>query len=139
HEPAAVLEAPSEREVPPSNAGTELELLRGENSALQAKVDDLEQLLGMASQEGEDRWGERQREYESLLEEKSEVIRSLHQKLAELRERASGAQPKVEEESTEPVPERQELLKLKRELDEQRRQIGEDEESMMAQMRQMEM
>jgi len=141
HEPAAVLEAlPAEREESPANATTELELLRGENAALQAKVEDLEQLLGVASQDGDERWAERQREYESLLEEKSEVIRALHQKITELRERATGAQqPKVEEDSNEPVPERQELLKLKRELEEQRRQIGEDEESMMAQMRQMEM
>src|SRR5437762_14014424 len=97
HEPAAVLEAlPADHEESPANAATELELLRGENAALQAKADDLEQLLALASQEGEERWGERQREYESLLEEKSEVIRALHQKLAELRERATGAQPKAE-------------------------------------------
>lgn len=137
NEPTAVLDDNGAHD--DSAAGTvELEMLRGENAALQAKVDDLEQLLALASTEGEERWAERQREYESLLEEKSEVIRALHQKVAELRERGAGPAAK-EEDSNEQLPERQELLKMKRELDEQRQRMSEDEESMMTQMRQMEM
>ena len=116
----------------------EAEMLRGENAALRAKVDELEQMLPLAVQDAEERWGERQREYESLLEEKSEVIRGLHLKIAELRERAASSAPAAED-SNEPTPDRQELLRLKRELEEQREQMAIDEESMMAQMRQMEM
>jgi hypothetical protein len=115
----------------------EIELLRGENAALRAKVDDLEQLLALASQEGENRWLERQREYESLLDDKSEVIRGLHQKMTELRDRAnshSGGEPSADK--SEDIDE---VTRLKRELEEQRLQMEQDEEAMMAQMRQMEM
>ena len=118
----------------------EVEMLRGENAALRAKADELEQMLVLAAQDSEERWAERQREYESLLEEKSEVIRGLHLKIAELRERAaSPPAPIVEADPNEPTPDRQDLLRLKRELEEERRQMETDEESMMAQMRQMEM
>jgi hypothetical protein len=112
--------------------------LRGENAALRARVEELEQLVGLAAQDGEDRWTERQREYESLLEEKSEVIRGLHTKIAELRERAANAAPPLVM-SDEETPDRQELLQLKQELEEQRAQMEEDETSMMSQMRGMEM
>jgi hypothetical protein len=117
----------------------EVEVLRGENAALRAKADELEQLLVVAAQDGEERWAERQREYESLLEEKSEVIRSLHQKIAELRERPSSAPALDIIESNDPTPDRQELLRLKRDLEQERQQMATDEESMMAQMRTMEM
>jgi hypothetical protein len=133
--PSVVLE-----DVVPLTESEEVEVLRGENAALRAKADELEQLLVVAAQDGEERWAERQREYESLLEEKSEVIRSLHQKIAELRERASSAPP-VQDiiESNDPTPDRQELLRLKRDLEQERQQMAKDEEAMMAQMRTMEM
>jgi hypothetical protein len=118
----------------------EVEILRGENAALRAKADELEQLLTLAAQDSAERWAEHQKEYESLLEEKSEVIRGLHQKIVELRERATSAPaaPAIID-SNEPTPDRQELLRLKRELEQEREQMAVDEESMMAQMRQMEM
>src|SRR5207245_2021859 len=118
------------------------ELLRGENAALQAKVEELEQMLTVASQEAEERWSQRQAEYESLLEEKSEVIRTLHQKMADLRERASSggsAAVAAPTANRADAPDRQELIRLKEELEEERQRIGEDEESMMSQLRQMEM
>jgi hypothetical protein len=117
----------------------EVEILRGENAALRAKADELEQLLTLAAQDSAERWAEHQKEYESLLEEKSEVIRGLHQKIAELRERATSAPAPAIIDSNEPTPDRQELLRLKRELEQEREQMAVDEESMMAQMRQMEM
>jgi hypothetical protein len=132
--PSVVLE-----DVVPLPESEEVEVLRGENAALRAKADELEQLLALAAQDGEERWAERQREYESLLEEKSEVIRSLHQKIAELRERATSAPVQDIIESNEPTPDRQELLRLKRDLEQERQQMATDEESMMAQMRVMEM
>jgi hypothetical protein len=125
----------------------EVEMLRGENAALRAKADELEQLVALSAQDAEERWAERQREYESLVEEKSDVIRGLHQKIAELRERAASGSSQTSNaaaaaaaaDSGEATPDRQELLRLKRELEEARDQMLSDEESMMAQMRQMEM
>ena len=136
-QPAALLEDGTEI----LSESEEVEILRGENAALRAKTDELEQLLAVAAQDSEERWGERQREYESLLEEKSEVIRGLHLKITELRERATNvsAPEVVADDSNEPTPDRQQLLRLKRELEEERQQMASDEESMMAQMRQMEM
>jgi chromosome segregation ATPase len=115
----------------------EVNFLRQENSNLRAKVAEmrakiaeLEQML--ISSDDEDTWSERQREYEALLEEKSEVIRSLYLKLQEHQEG-----PKRSPD--EPPPKEEELLKIKDELDEQRRQLQVDEESLMGQMRQMEL
>jgi hypothetical protein len=70
------------------------------------------------------------KEYESLLEEKSEVIRTLHRKLQEQQDRP--AIPSGQ------VPREQELLALSEELERERRQLKEDEETLMAQMREME-
>jgi DNA repair exonuclease SbcCD ATPase subunit len=135
--PAGVLDAHA---APAHHGDDELSLLRSDNAALQARVEELEQLLIRTEQQGEERWAERQREYEGLLEEKSEVIRGLHQKLGELRERVASApaEPAPVDDGG-PVPDRQELLRLQRELEEQRQQMQDDEEGMMTQLRQMEM
>ena len=109
-----------------------------DNAALQARVQELEHLLVRVSHESEERWAERQREYEALLEEKSEVIRELHQKLAELREQVPASRPANASAGITPA-ESDEMLKLQQELENKRRQIAEDEESMMLQLRDMEM
>jgi hypothetical protein len=115
----------------------QIELLRLENAELKARIQELEALR---SGKGEELWLERQREYEILLEEKSEVIRGLHQKLQESQESAIGSPPPVTAgASSTRVGQAEEILRLKRELEEQRRQLEQDEEDMMAQMRQMEM
>jgi chromosome segregation ATPase len=135
HEPAVLVEDT------PSTDSTESEeviVLRGENAALRAKVDELTQLLELAGQDAEDRWTERVREYEALLDEKSEVIRNLHQKVNDLREQAARDDSDEAQIADQP-PDRQELLRLQRDLETQRRQIQEDEEAMMQQLRQMEM
>jgi hypothetical protein len=120
----------------------ELARLCLENATLKVRVQELEAL---GAGQGEELWLERQREYEVLLEEKSEVIRSLHQKIQETQQAqesaiggesapASGASC-----SGTRLGQAEEILRLKRELEEQRRQLEEDEQDMMAQMRQMEM
>jgi chromosome segregation ATPase len=116
----------------------ELTILRELSGTLQARIDELEQMLEGRCDEG---WSELEREYEALIEEKSEMIRSLHHKNTELRERAGSASPAVAPApvAVEEPPDRQELLQLQREVQEQRKQMQDDEESMMAQMRQMEM
>jgi hypothetical protein len=104
--------------------------LRQENAELRAKVAALEQMLVATADE--DMGEERQREYEALLEEKSEVIRGLYLKLQEQQESARRS-------PDEPIPKEEELLRLKDELEEQRRQLQADEESLMGQMRHMEL
>src|SRR5579885_3484275 len=56
----------------PATAG-ELEQLRQENGELRQSAAQLRELLEQA-QAQEESWGRREREYKSLLEEKSEVI-----------------------------------------------------------------
>jgi hypothetical protein len=118
----------------------EVETLRHENANLKARVQELEAMLADNS---EANWQERQREYEMLLEEKSEVIRGLHQKIQESQEAVDlgGGGPSLENvpASSIRLGQAEEILRLKRELEEQRKQIEQDEEDMMAQMRQMEL
>lgn len=97
----------------------ELEKLRAENAELRGCLDEMENA-----------WQVRQREYESLLEEKSEVIRGLHLKLQEFKGPAAGAADQAAVD---------EIARMKRELDDQRRQLEEDEEALMMQLREMEL
>jgi myosin heavy subunit len=121
-----------------SDDGAELAELRRENADLKARIEELEALV---SGQSEELWLERQREYEMLLEEKSEVIRALHQKIHEAQESVNlGAGPPSSlGTSATRLGQAEEIMRLKRELEEQRRQLEQDEEDMMAQMRQMEL
>ena len=110
--------------------------LRLENSQLKARVQELEEILQSSSTPEEGAWGDRQREYEILLEEKSEVIRDLHQKNQEILESSS---PNLAGPINGGNPQAAEILRLKRELEEQRLQLQQDEEDVMAQLRQMEL
>ncbi len=67
--------------------GEELKLLREENASLQVKIEELENMVVLASQDADERNAKCQREYERLIEEKTEVIRTLHHKNGELRRR----------------------------------------------------
>ncbi len=127
---------PDAQEAAPADTG-ELEELRRENAELRARLEELESLV---SGQSEEVWVERQREYEMLLEEKSEVIRCLHQKIQDAQESVSlgDAPPASSGASATRLGQAEEILRLKRELDEQRKQLEQDEEDMMGQMRQME-
>lgn len=117
----------------------ELDELRRENAELRARIAELE---ACQPQQDEEQWLERQREYEMLLEEKSEVIRGLHLKIQEMQESALGgdhpAPPSGPTPSGTRLGQAEEILRLKRDLESQRRQLELDEEEMMGQMRQME-
>jgi hypothetical protein len=116
----------------------ELVELRRENDELKARIEELESAPATADEE---QWLERQREYEMLLEEKSEVIRSLHLKMQEIQESAIGGEAapiSTVGASGTRVGQAEEILRLKRELEAQRRQLEQDEQDMMTQMRQME-
>ncbi len=115
--------------------GTELERLRAENAQLRGNLAELEELI---DDEGKSQaWAEQQREYEALLEEKSEVIRDLHHKIQELRDQPE--RPTRPADDDDQPPSEEALRELMAELEQQRQQLAEDEESLMTQMRQMEM
>lgn len=113
----------------------EMARLRMENAELRNRLEEMEQLLASAAA-SEETWLERQKEYEALLEEKSEVIRGLHLKIHELQEGQHAAP--VQRKAGARVDD-EEALALKQELEEQRRQLEEDEKALMEQMRQMEL
>jgi hypothetical protein len=134
-------ECPVATLAPPISADfEELERVRQENAELRLRVEELESL---GAGKGEELWLERQREYETLLEEKSDVIRGLHQKLQEAEESAIGGPAPLTASSVNmsatKLGQAEEILRLKREMEAQRQQLAQDEDDMMAQMRQMEM
>ena len=122
-------------DAPVSADADEMEMLRMENAELRLRVQELEAL---SSGQGEELWLERQREYEMLLEEKSEVIRTLHSKMQELQESPGPSTP-TSQSVNAGVGQAEEILRLKRELEERSRQMDQDESDMMDQMRQMEL
>ncbi len=115
-------------------AGDELALLRTENAELRMRIDELEHAL-QEEVPGEAQWAERQKEYEALLEEKSEVIRALHLKVQDLQE---GSRSPTQATAAS-ADDANDVQRLKQLMEEQRRQLERDEESLMEQMRQMEM
>jgi hypothetical protein len=123
----------------------EREQLRAENVQLRTLCAELEQALQEASQaqESADLKGQ-VKGYEELLEEKTEIIRSLHQQAQDLQAALQEAEAKAQapaephRHNRGPVPREDELLALSEELERERRQLQEDEQSLMEQMRQME-
>src|SRR5439155_24421053 len=89
----------------------EVTRLRAENAAQHARVEELERQPHVAPA-GDDGWAECQVEYEKLLNEKSEIIRTLHLKVQELQ--AGQAQP----EATPVEVHDAAVERLKRELEE---------------------
>ena len=110
----------------------EAPLLQRENAALRTRVKELERLLN-AAPGSDDVWAERQQDYEKLLEEKSETIRTLHMKLQGATAAAAPVAPAPAEARDATIE------RLRRELEEQRAQLLEDEEALQQQLRMMEM
>jgi hypothetical protein len=126
-ESAEQCEAPAEDQ-PDSipDALAERDQLLAENAELREKVTQLDELLENANQVTL-RLEEQQKDFDKMLEEKSEVIRELHQKVQE-----SHSRPAIE------APHEEELLALSEELERDRKQLKDDEQALMAQMREME-
>jgi chromosome segregation ATPase len=122
----------------------ELEALRSENAQLRSLCLELEQALQEATQNGPPVSAdveERFKEYEMLMEEKSETIRDLHQQLQQAQTvvaEIEGQLATTTNRSTGPTPREEELLSLSEELERERRQLQEDEQTLMEQMREME-
>jgi hypothetical protein len=132
-------------EGPSGEEPQQLESLRAENAELHRTVAALEQLIDSDQGQAAKTWADKEKEYDSLLEEKSEVIRNLHLKIQEMQERAPvKSAPLPNEEELQAVcdeleRERAQLELERREIQEERAQLQEDEESLMKQMRDMEM
>lgn len=111
----------------PSVHDDETTILRRENARLRQRVEELEALAMQRRQPAgaDEAWEERQHEYESLLEEKSEAIRILNHRIQELQQVES--------------IDREELLRMKEQLEQDRERMREDEEALMEQARNMEM
>lgn len=121
----------------------DLDQLRTENEELRSLVVELEQALHHHGHGGGEDFEARQKEYEALLEEKSDLIRNLHRKVQglekELASRADAPSPaKEEKKPSGPLPREEELMALSEELEHERRQLKEDEDALMDQMREME-
>lgn len=121
----------------------EMERLIAENSQLREVVADLRRQVEATPAQQNEAWAQQQREYESLLEEKSELIRTLHLRIQDLeaRQPIAASTPKEEELQAlneELERERCRLEQDRRQLDEDLRQFREDEEIMTQQMRDME-
>jgi hypothetical protein len=126
-----------------SHYGADVDSLLAENFQLRNAVAELERRVEQASTEGQQSWLDRQREYEVLLEEKSELIRSLHCEIKELAESRPVVKPTPKEEellafSEELERERCQLEQEKRQSGELRQRLSEDEQEMLRQMRDME-
>jgi hypothetical protein len=100
--------------------------LTNENAQLMELLEQARERLQQGERDAE-QWKAREQEYETLLEEKSEVIRQLH---AQNHDRAATGQG---------VPTEDELIALQQELERERDILKQDEQAMMAQMREMEM
>lgn len=105
----------------------DLDQLKLQNIRLRSQLGQLEK----QTEEFQEQLEQSQKEFDSLLEEKSEVIRSLHRKIQDLQEGGGGR-------GGEAQPGEQELLALSEELERERLQLKEDEEALMKQMRDME-
>jgi hypothetical protein len=140
--PESANREPTDPAAPPPTArpNEELEAIREENDQLRALCAELEQALQeAAAHHGGASLENQLKEYEQLLEEKSEVIRQLHQQIQELQQAPKAAPaPEPHKHNRGPRPREDELLALSEELERERRQLQEDEESLMEQMRQME-
>ena len=113
---------------PAKDPTAELARLEEENRRLRTLLDQARERLNLMEREAA-RWRQREQEYEALLEEKSELIRQLHQELQLAKERPAPDRR---------VPREEELLALEQELLREREQLKRDEEQLMAEIRQME-
>jgi hypothetical protein len=116
--------------------------LQAENGRLRSIIAELRQGQTGAGTKAEEDFSVRQKEYEALLDEKSELIRTLHLKIQELEARPVVPPTPKEEEliamSEDLERERCQFQQSQRELEDLRKELEEDERIMAKQMREME-
>jgi hypothetical protein len=139
---AAGLGRPATEVATEEEAGDSREIaqLRAENASLRGRVEELEAQVQAAIQGRDSAWAEHQGEYEQLLEEKSEVIRSLHLQIQELQQAGEKGGPvPPAADLGHALVHQQELQALRERLDQDRAQLEADEQAIEDQMRQMEL
>jgi len=114
-----------------ADSADEVAELRRENARLHELLDQARERLLAADREAE-QWRSREAEYENILEEKSELIRQLHEQVEKA---GSAAAPGGDDRR---VPREEDLIALEQELLREREQLKQDEEALMAEMRSME-
>jgi hypothetical protein len=92
--------------------------LRKQNADLKARIEEMEQALL-----------DNQRDQENMLDEQSDVIRGLHRRIQVLQEMPAGQVNRIQVSD---------LVEMWQQRDEDRRRLKEDEEAVMAQMRETE-
>jgi chromosome segregation ATPase len=112
---------------PNRSAPTDADRLARENAELKRQIVDLEGQLANLTPES---WTEQQRNFEQLLDEKSEIIRTLNHKIQSLTESGNLGSHGYEQEK---------LQALAVELQARDEQLRADEEAMQMQVREMEM
>ncbi len=121
---------------------SEADALLAENVELREIIADLKAQLEGTEQRIGAQFADRNKEYDQLLDEKSQMIRDLHLQIQELEQQPTvPATPKEEELlalSEELERERCQLQQERRALEEERKQFTEDEQIMTQQMREME-
>lgn len=121
---------------------SEAEAILAENIELREIIAELKAQLKETEQKISAQFADRHKEYEVMLEEKSQIIRDLHLQIQELEQRPPVPVTPKEEElialSEELERERCQLQQERRTLEEERKQLAEDEEIMTQQMREME-
>jgi len=129
----------------------DLAQLTADNSELRSIYEELRQLTEETAGQDSVNYEEKEREFEALLEEKTEAIRMLHMRIQEL-ERVVGHAQSSRRPAIK-LPSKEELLGLSDELDRERcqmeqerrqlevdrKQLQDDEEAMVRQMREMEL
>lgn len=133
--------APGESATEPESDERQVLLtLREENEQLRALCVELEQALHEASLPGHASGEDRLKEYEAMLEEKTEMIRQQHEQIQELKGAVAEleCQPGNRTATNGPAPREDDLLALSEELERDRKQIQDDEQALMQQMREME-
>lgn len=115
---------------------------QAENQELRSIIAELQQELENVATKNDQGWADKQKEYDSLIDEKNEMIRQLHVRLQELEQIAAKPPTPKEEEliamSEELERERCQLQQERKTLDDEQQQLREDSEVMNQEMRQME-
>jgi hypothetical protein len=153
-------ELPSRGSAPdPDPPSEDAEKLLAENQELRNIIAELKQCLEetTAKSKADGSWEDREREYEALLDEKTEMIRELHVRVQELEKqlaegggggggetRSAGGGGAADQEellalSDELERERCQIEQERQQVEADRRQLREDEDAMMRQMREMEL
>jgi chromosome segregation ATPase len=121
----------------PAEPSEELARSRAENEEMRNLIAELQKRLEATSSVGEQAWAERQKGYEELLEQKSELIREQHLRIQELEQNPQQTGTAISEDDLHAMAE--ELERERHDIEEARRQLEEDEKSMVQQMREMEL